>query len=61
MSFDDPKYLEKNNLLCHYTFKNNDEKDKEDLIIEIELNLVIKYNNNANNGRNTMFIFVQDS
>ena len=61
LSFDDPKYLEKNNLLCHYTFKNNDEKDKEDLIIEIELNLLIKNNNNANNGRNTMFIFVQES
>lgn len=58
-SFNNPQYLDNNNLLCHYSFKNDNEKDKEDLVIEIDLN-IRDNKGNEDNGKNLMLIFVQE-
>jgi hypothetical protein len=60
LSFNDEKYLDDNNLLCYYTFKNNNEKINEDLIIELDVNLKKRDYNNFDNNKNIMFIFVQE-
>ena len=58
-SFNDPQYLDNNNLFCHYYFKNDKEKEKEDLVIEIDLNIQ-DIQGNEDNGKNLMLIFVQE-
>jgi hypothetical protein len=60
LSFNDENYLDDNNLLCYYTFKNNNEKINEDLIIELDVNLKKRDYNNFDNNKNIMFIFVQE-
>ena len=60
-SFNNPEYLNNNNILCHYTFTNDNEKKKEDLILEIEVNVMNQKNmNNIDNGKHLMLIFVQE-
>ena len=58
-SFDNPEYLENNNLLCYYTF-NNKEKSKEYLLLEIEVVLNHQELLDIDNGKNLMIIFVQE-
>ena len=59
-SFNNPDYLNNSNLLCHYSLNNDDEKSKEDLIIEVEVNLNKQNIKVTDNGKNLLFIFVQD-
>ena len=59
-SFNNPDYLDNHNLLCHYSLTNDDEKSKEDLIIEVEVHLNKQNIKVTENGKNLLFIFLQD-
>ena len=60
-SFNNPEYLNENNLLCHYTINNENGKLKDDFLIEIEID---KKNPSKtiteNDGKNLIIIFVKE-
>ena len=52
--------LDKDSLLCQYTFTNNEKNSKEDLIFEIEVKADNKDFQQKEDGKNLIIIFVQE-
>ena len=59
-SFNNPNYLNNNNLLCHYTIKNDVQNSKEDIVFEVEMNINKQNNKTIDNRKNLLIFFFQD-
>ena len=59
-SFNDPELLKDNNIFCHYLFTCENEKLKEDLILEIDVNIKKESLTEKSDNKNLMLIFAED-